>query len=500
MPTTAKPLTKRGVDAMTPGARDQFHWEGGDGAVKGFGVKVTPAGRKSFVFQYDDANSVSRRVTIGTYGALTVDQAREAARQLAAQARAARQDPTRLDPATARVQAKRATAARHATPTVRELGARYVDRLQQRGKSLETIRQYRGILERHVGPAIGALKVSDVTRRDVAALHEAISAAAPTMANRAINMLSAMLTMAEREEWRPAGQNPCRAVEKNPERRRQRVLAEAEYRAIGAALARIEAKGFGRVKGLDERATRTAEAPRRQRGTPADTQALTPHQARALQLFRFLALSGWRESEGRTLRWSEITWERAIATLPETKTGRSVRPLGRAALAVLERVRAMPQDGGGASSEYVFPAAASRQPDIGEGRERRTPRTGHARRLWRAVWAVAQDELRRMAGEATDPGEAHALRALVAVEDTVEQHDLRHGFATTGRELGAGDHVIAQLIGHATPRGMTARYGGVPEAIVRRFADEISATIAARLDAKPTGAAVIPIERARRGL
>ena len=40
-------ITKRDVDALAPGDRDAFLWEAGDGAIKGFGVKVTPQGKKT---------------------------------------------------------------------------------------------------------------------------------------------------------------------------------------------------------------------------------------------------------------------------------------------------------------------------------------------------------------------------------------------------------------------------------------------------------------------
>src|SRR5690242_8992774 len=71
-------LTKRTVDVAAPGRVDRFLW---DSDLKGFGLKVTPAGRKSFVAQYrsrDDGRT--RRLTIGAYGPLTVEEARSQAR------------------------------------------------------------------------------------------------------------------------------------------------------------------------------------------------------------------------------------------------------------------------------------------------------------------------------------------------------------------------------------------------------------------------------------
>ena len=60
-------ISKRTVDAAQPGSRDAFLW---DSDVKGFGLKVTPAGGKIYVFQYrvarpgETANTPARRYTI----------------------------------------------------------------------------------------------------------------------------------------------------------------------------------------------------------------------------------------------------------------------------------------------------------------------------------------------------------------------------------------------------------------------------------------------------
>jgi hypothetical protein len=68
VPTLARPLTKRSVEALALGAKPFIAWEGGDGAVKGFGVLVRPTGKRTFVFQYDDAAGRARRLTIGEFG------------------------------------------------------------------------------------------------------------------------------------------------------------------------------------------------------------------------------------------------------------------------------------------------------------------------------------------------------------------------------------------------------------------------------------------------
>jgi hypothetical protein len=63
--------------------------------------------------------------------------------------------------------------------------------------------------------------------------------------------------------------------------------------------------------------------------------------------------AGWREREALTLEWAHVDFGRGVATLPDTKTGRSVRELGTPALAVLDAMRAYQQAG----TPFVFPGA-----------------------------------------------------------------------------------------------------------------------------------------------
>jgi integrase len=159
-----------------------------------------------------------------------------------------------------------------------------------------------------------------------------------------------------------------------------------------------------------------------------------------------------------------VDLKRAVAVLLDTKTGRSTRPLGTAAVAVLD---GLPRALGGA---YVFPGAK-------KGTHRVTVRGAWA---WGAV--------RHAAG--LEGGDGIAPARL---------HDLRHSFTTVARGLGYGDHVIAALIGHTVRGGMTSRYGDVPDALVREAADKVAGEIATMLDAPPSeeksGARVLPIER-----
>jgi Arm domain-containing DNA-binding protein len=89
MPRTK--LTKSVIDALPSPTKDIVYW---DSASPGFGVKVTPKGRKVFVVLYrtGGAGSRLRKYTIGPYGRVTLHQARVAAQKVYA-ARLEGRDP-----------------------------------------------------------------------------------------------------------------------------------------------------------------------------------------------------------------------------------------------------------------------------------------------------------------------------------------------------------------------------------------------------------------------
>ena len=83
-------LTKREVERLRPAINgDLVVW---DADLLGFGVRVKPSGRRSYMVQYRNAHGRSRRVTLGRHGVLTLDQARRAARKLLGEV-AANEDP-----------------------------------------------------------------------------------------------------------------------------------------------------------------------------------------------------------------------------------------------------------------------------------------------------------------------------------------------------------------------------------------------------------------------
>jgi len=84
-------LIESTIDALPTPAKDIVYWDRG---CPGFGVKITPKGRKVFIVLYraGGAGSRLRKYTIGPYGRVTLHQARAAALKIFA-ARAEGRDP-----------------------------------------------------------------------------------------------------------------------------------------------------------------------------------------------------------------------------------------------------------------------------------------------------------------------------------------------------------------------------------------------------------------------
>jgi integrase len=277
-------ITKRTVDAAKPGDANRFLW---DTELKGFGLKVTPAGHRVYVLQYRKGGrgTPTRRVTIGRHGAVTPEQARKIASRLTSTIAEGG------DPAAVR-------AAEKGAPTVAKLAKRFDDEHIKTKTKAKTAVEYRRLIETIILPALGRRRVRDITRADIARLHHE-HRAAPYIANRLLAVLSKMFTLAEKWGERPDGSNPCRHVEKYNEHKRERFLSDAELGRLGDALATFK-------------------------GSPY-----------AVATIKLLVFTGARLSEVLGLRWEWIDMEHGEARLPDSKTGAKTLHLPPPALEVL---------------------------------------------------------------------------------------------------------------------------------------------------------------------
>jgi len=288
--TTAR-ITKRVVDALDPGERDLFVW---DPSLRGFGVKVTPSGRKVFLAQYriGGRRGRTRRITLGAYGPLTADQARSEARRVLGQSAAGH------DPAAER-------AAARAVLTVSEALSLFLTDHVDAKLKLRTAAEYRRLVAKFIQPALGRMRIDDVKRTDVARLHLAIKPT-PYQANHVLAVLSKLFTWAEKYGYRAEAANPCRHVEKYRTLRRQRFMSEPELARLGDALTVVERE--------------SSESPY------------------VVATVRLLVFTGARLSEILGLRWDQVDLERAMLLLPDSKTGAKAIYLSAPALGVLASV------------------------------------------------------------------------------------------------------------------------------------------------------------------
>ncbi len=282
-------LTNRTVAAIKPGDPDLFVW---DDELPGFGLRVKPSGVKSYILQYRNQHNVSRRYTLGRHGVIGPEKARVKAKSLLARV----QDGA--DPATLR------RAAREA-PTVADLADRYLTEHAEMKKRPRSVASDKTLLRLHVLPALGRKKVAALSRADVTLLHHSLRET-PGAANRALALVSKMLNLAEKWGLRPDGSNPCRHVDRYPERKMERFLSIDELGRLGAVLAEAE---------------RTATE-------------LTS----VIAAIRLLMFTGARLGEILDLEWEQVDFERSYLRLLESKTGAKVIHLSAPALEILNGI------------------------------------------------------------------------------------------------------------------------------------------------------------------
>lgn len=300
-----KKITKRNVDSTEAEPGDVFVW---DTEVKGFGLKVTPKGRKVYLLQYRLPGSSTRRYTIGVHGApWTPDGARNEAIALLGQVSRGE------DPAEVRQSVR-------ADPTIAELCDLYFAE-GVATKKTSTVTADRARIERHVKPVLGRKQLRSLTRADITrflsdvasgktAVDErtrkrgrAIVRGGPIAANRSLATLSAVLAFANERGMR--ADNPVSGVKKFKEGKRTRFLSNDEIARLGEALRASEAEG------------------------------VNPY---AIAAIRLLVLTGCRKNEILSLRWDEVDIGSGFLRLSESKTGAKLVYLGAPARTLLSGV------------------------------------------------------------------------------------------------------------------------------------------------------------------
>ncbi len=420
----SKRLTAAAVEAMSPGS---VLW---DNEVRGLGIRYRVRDRVYLL--KTRIKGRQRILTIGRNGrgAWGPESARREAIRLLGLIRDGK------DPAFERDRAKTA-------PDLETFAARYVSEYGRSHKKARSVAEDERMLKLHVLPALGRLKVAEIGRAAVARFHAALREK-PVAANRSLGLLSAMLSWAESVGERPDGSNPCRRIDRYPEKPRQRLLCAAELARLGDALDHAaepwtnasivawrdecerQAQGMA-ISGPERGSCIEARMPRRE----------TAEDWRAIATIRLLLLTGARLSEILSLRWDWIDVLQGIARLPYSKTGPKNLYLPPGALAVLE---AMPRI---ADNSHVLPGERAGAYFVG------------IQKPWQRVRALA------------------GLPGL-------QLHDLRHAFASVAVAGGDSLFIIGKILGHRHA-STTERYAHLAPDPAKAVADRTAARLAAML-------------------
>ncbi len=359
-----------------------------DRTLPGFGLRIHPSGRKVWIVQAR-IEGRSRRIVIARHGEMQLAEARRRARDMLDRIRRGGNPAEDI-------------RKERETPTFRAFTEEYLRRSDPHWKpsGRESVRVY---LKARILPAFGRMPLDRIDAQDVAAWFDAASRERPGAANRALEILRAMMFRAEEWGLRERGANPCLGLAWNPRKKIARFLDTDEMARLGRALDAHEAR-----------------------------------RPEAVAAIRLLALTGCRRSEVLDLRWRNIGPD--ALNLEDSKTGPRAVPLGEAARALIETL-----PGPRKKDAFLFPRHAEKRG------------TGSFEGCWRAVCADAGLGRLRL----------HDLRHTAASQAVMAGENLplvgrllghRRHRTTAGYAHLADAHLVeaAERVGAVIARAMTA--------------------------------------------
>lgn len=411
-----------------------------DTDLKGFGLKLlppstkNPAGAKSWILEYRPGAGgrgvAKRRIVLGAVGALTPEQARDAAKTMLANVRLG------ADPSAAR-------AERRAAKTVAELASLYSADTDPVRKP-RTVETYATYWNNHLLPAMGTSVASSITKGDVVRFHRTLGTEKQVTANRVVTLLGHFFSWAQENGHVPKGHNPAEGVERFKESPKERFLTAEELARLGAALRQLETIGVP-WQPSDPANPKAKHAPKQPENR---LHRLSAHNAGAVRLLLF---TGARLREVLHLEWAHVDLSRAMLFLPDSKSGKKTIVLGQPATAILqslfdlgvEQARQVKPNANKPLSAYVFPT----------------------------------EDLK---GPKHDIAKAWALITRVADLPGLRLHDLRHSYASVGASASLGLPIIGKLLGHRAAK-TTERYAHLDADPLRRATDIIGTSINAAM-------------------
>ncbi len=383
-------------------------------------MRVEPGGTKTFFARYrvhgGGRRAAQKLVTIGRLGILTPEQARKKAKVILAEAVGG------SDPA-AEIKARRRLMKVAELVDLYEEEGCFIQRGKRQGFPMkERTKTYTmARLRHHVIPLLGRRTVAELGAGEIERFFRDVEEGKTARqeklgprrfvnvrggegaARKVFRDLSAILSFAARREI--IDRNPCeKAAVRKTDNHKERYLTLDEVTRLGKAIDELAEEGTN---------------------------------PKALAIMRLWALTGCRREEIAALKWSEVDLERGCLRLEDSKTGKSVRPLGVAAIAILEGVARSDE------TDFVFPAGTGENHFQG----------------YKTPWK-------------------HAVKKAELVG--VSPHTLRHTMGSMTISSGEAMAFAGAILGHSNPRS-TAIYAHVQFDPAKLVADRISERIAAAL-------------------
>jgi integrase len=441
-------ISKRTVDSAEKGPKDWFLW---DDDLSGFGLKVTPAGGKVYVFQYrlarpgEAEKTPAKRYTIGKHGKLTPEQARKRAKELAALVSQG-VDPRQreLDAIVASDEADLAAAERArldgelAFENIADVWLDHYENEKDRRPS--SVRQAKLIVNGHLKPRLRGKPLPHITRSDLQPIIDALPAKQRGMRRAVFAYASVLFGWAHKRG--DIAENPLTGMVKpEPPKPRDRVLDDDELVAIWNAAAASNAP-FG-------------------------------------SFFRLLILTGQRRSEVAAINWAELDRTSTMWAIPAGRAKNGVAHLVPLTTTAVDELDAL------ALEAQV--KAEEKDPD-----KTRWPRSGYVLtttgRSPISGITKAKDALDTFIKEARDGTPLPGWRI----------HDLRRTLATGFQRLGVRFEVTEAVLNHVSgaKSGVAGIYQRHNWATEKRHAlDAWDAFVANLLKPKKGDRKVVPLRK-----
>jgi integrase len=237
---------------------------------KGLGIRITPNNKKTFILEYK-INGRNKRMTLGGFPMLTVDQAKSLVKVNFGKI-AAGEDP---------VEEKK--LAKVKAMSVRDLAEIYFKDHIDVNRSDRGKKDVRDDFDRYIFPVIGQLPLDKLNQRSIGELFKSLKDRHRTY-NICRSYLKTMFAMGVKKAW--LSMNPMDDINKMQEQSREIWIKEGDFKKIYQEICLFQ----------------------------------NPYLS---AFFKSLMLTAARSSEVQFMKWDDLDFENQIWTIPETKNGTS---------------------------------------------------------------------------------------------------------------------------------------------------------------------------------